>query len=100
MSCSGGSEGKKPGSLILLRCGESEWVREGVLKIEHVGRLVSYMIMLIWVRLGLELGLLCICVNFPTFDSEELLHMMYISLSPFKTIFSRLILSLSDTNQI
>jgi len=48
------SSTKKPGSLILLRCGESEWtksgrftgwadpdlVREGVLEIEHAGRLL------------------------------------------------------------
>jgi len=45
---------KKPGSLILLRCGESEWtktgrftgwadpdlIREGVLEVEHAGRLL------------------------------------------------------------
>ena len=47
-----GGKAKKPGALILLRCGESEWtrtgkftgwadpdlVREGVLEIEHAGR--------------------------------------------------------------
>ncbi|KAL7534622.1 hypothetical protein ACHAXR_006840 [Thalassiosira sp. AJA248-18] len=49
-----GGKGTKPGSLVLLRCGESEWtktgrftgwadpdlVREGVLEIEHAGRLM------------------------------------------------------------
>ena len=48
--------GKKPGSLILMRCGESEWtkdgrftgwadpdlVKEGVLKIEHAARYELY----------------------------------------------------------
>ena len=48
----GSNEKTKPGSLILLRCGESEWtktgrftgwadpdlVREGVLEVEHAGR--------------------------------------------------------------
>ncbi|KAL3775441.1 hypothetical protein ACHAWO_000671 [Cyclotella atomus] len=51
---SSSSSSKKPGSLILLRCGESEWtktgrftgwadpdlVKEGVLEIEHAGRLL------------------------------------------------------------
>ena len=73
-------------------------VREGVLKVEHAGRLVFHMIMLIWVCLGL--AFLCICVNFMAFDSEELLYLMYISLSPFKTQCSRLLLcALRDINQ-
>ena len=47
--------------------------------------------MLIWVRLGL--ALLCVCVDFLSFDPEELLYLMYLSPSPFKTLWTRLLLS-------